>query len=270
MRINSGILFAGAGAVLTACILWSGCGGDDGQSNSATISGNVSSVNPPQARLEQGSHRWLARLDRWVVGEAIAQSSCPALHLLVCASNGIDPTVCAPVDSTDCTFAISLDTLGDFSGGGVSFGNDTNQNGQFATGEQFAILTNPLVPLCNGTVAHLNNVAIDFSALTATAASVVKDPDTCAGTPTATARATATTKPTKQPTSSTPVATNTPLGGGIGTPTATGTQNTTPTTTGTVYAQATSLNRPPSNMLALLSGAGVVGLLLPRRRRKGR
>src|SRR5258706_9151074 len=218
MRKNRVILLAGVGTILVAGVLWSGCGGDDHNGTSgATITGNISAVNPPQARREGLSHHWLARLDSLVVGEAVAQATCPARHIFICATNGRDPITCEPVDSTDCHFSITLDPAGDFSSGGVSFFDDANQNGTFDQGELFAILTNQLVPLCEGTVATLNDVSANFAALTATAASVVKDPDTCAGTPTATPRATGTVTRTPSVTRTpthvgTPGATHTPSG----------------------------------------------------------
>jgi len=283
MRKTRVILLSGVGAMIVAGALWSGCGDDDHGSGGATITGNIAAVNPPQARREGLSHRWLARLDSLVVGEAIAQSTCPARHTFICATNGRDPIACEPVDSTDCRFSITLDPLGDFSDGGVSFFDDANQNGTFDQGELFAILTNQLVPLCEGTVATLNDVSANFSTLTATAASVVKSPDTCAGTPTATAKATATvtgtpsatSTPTRAPATQTAAAakTQTAAPGATQTAAAGATQTAaaktgTPTTTPTSYPYGASLNNPPSNWLALASGLGIVGLLIPRRRRR--
>jgi len=297
------IVLSGIGAFAIAGMLWSGCGDDDHHgSNTATINGNVSAVNPAQARREESSRRWLARLDSLLVGEAIAQATCPARHTRICASNGVDPIICAPVDPTDCTFTLSIDTLGDFSQGTVSFFDDVNQNGVFDQGELFAILTNQLVPLCNGTTVTLNDVSANFAALTATAASVVKNPDTCAGTPTATARATSTPNATstaapatrtaaaaKTRTAAVPTqtagaiqtqtagpgatqtaaagATQTAAAGATQTAAAQGTGTPTQTPTGG-YGYGVSLNDPPPSWLALLSGLGIVGLLVPRRRRK--
>jgi hypothetical protein len=291
MRKMPAILLSGVGAILVAGTLWSGCGGDDHHgSNTATIKGNISSVNPPEARLDGASHRWLARLDSLLVGEAIAQASCPALHVQICASNGSDPIICQPVDPTDCSFTLEIDTRGDFSSGTVSFFDDANQNGAFDQGELFAILTNQLVPLCNGTVVTLNDVSANFAALTATAASVVKDPDTCAGTPTATPRATATNAATSTPSSTpthapatrtaiaaatqtaAPGATQTAVAGATQTVVVGATQTAaaqTPTVTPTGgYGYGASLHEPPSSWLALASGLGLVGLLVPRRRRR--
>ena len=82
----------------------------------------------------------------------------------------------------------------------------------------------------------LDDVQIDFTPGTAhaTAGSVRKDPDTC--------------------TNATPG------------PTATSTPGPSPTP----YSVAAPLHPPPSTMLAMLYGAGAVGLLLPVRRRRRR
>jgi hypothetical protein len=267
---------------VAAAVVWQGCGGSDHHPGSVTITGNVASVNPAQAKLESRS-RLLAAAESIFASRAIAQSSCPVHHLLVCVSNGQgQQPICDSVDSDSCRFTVSFDVVDDFAQGIVAFIDDANQNGKVDTGEGFAFLTNLLAPLCPGTVAVLNDVAIDFATLTASAASVDKAPDTCPATPTPTAGGTAT-----------PTATATPMGGHTATPTplptltataaaiatataaanatATAAANATATAaatqTGTPYMYGASLNEPPSTMLALLFGAGLFGLILPYRKR---
>lgn len=213
--------------------MWWGCGSSGGPF--ATFQGNVSSVSPPQSMREAPLHRWLAEVDSLVLPKALAQSTCPAKHVIACATNGRDNAVCVRVDS-ECGFSVSLDVLGgDFSKGSFGFVDDVNSNRAADSGERVAFLFTSLGRVCNGTVVTLKNVAIDFNNGSATAGSVVKDPDTCPPT--------------------TPTPTRTPSVG--------------PTRTPTYYAAA-SLNQPPSKMLAFLSALGVVGLLLPPRRRRPR
>jgi hypothetical protein len=227
--------------IVAVSLVWHGCGGDDGGS-AATFRGNVSTVTPTQAAIDRPDRRWLARASSLLLPEAIAQSTCPAKAVLVCANNG-QTFFCLPVRSSDCDFVVAINARDDFANGSVFFVNDANKNGEKDTGEQTAGLLNPLGRVCNGTVVHLTNVAINFTAGTAAASTVEKDPDTCTN-----------TTPTRTPTGPT----RTPTTGGP-----------TPTRTPT-YSMGASLNQPPSAMLAFLSGAGVIGLLLPTRRRSRR
>ena len=121
-------------------------------------------------------------------------------------------------------------------GGAFGFVDDANDNGERDPGETIAFLFAALGRLCEGTVVKLDDVQIDFTPGTAhaTAGSVRKDPDTCTNaTPGPTARSTPGPSPTP-------------------------------------YSVAAPLHPPPSTMLAMLYGAGAVGLLLPVRRRRRR
>ena len=263
---------------IAAVVVWQGCGGSDhNSSTSATITGNVASVNPAQAKAETRS-RLLAAADL-LVPRAVAQSTCAARHVLVCvASDPSQQAVCDTIDADSCRFSISFDVVNDFADGKVAFIDDANQNGRADSGEGFAFLTNPIGPICPGTVVVLNDLSIDFSTITATAASVDKAPDTCGatatptargtGTPTATPTQVRTNTPSGTPPTSTPTRTATALPTLTATAAAAMTQTAAATMTGTPYAYGASLNQPPSTMLAFLFGAGVFGLILPYRRRR--
>ena len=213
--------FTMASAMLLAVV---SCGGDHHQ-HGVTFTGTVTSVSPQQAMLQTPSRRWLAKVDSFLLSSAVAQSSCPARHVLACANNGSDPESCERVDSGDCGFSVSVPADSDgFVGGTVAFVDDQDDDGEHDSGEPVAFLLASLGRLCDGTVVKLDGVAINFTLGSATAASVNKDPDTCA--------------------------------------------NVTPTPT--PYGIAAPLNGPPSTMLAMLYGAGAVGLLLPVRWRRRR
>ena len=231
-RVSRHLAAASATLLLAALVgvLGQGCGGDDHHGGSAEFTGNVSAVAPAQASVPLRHRPLLAALGWWLPSAAIAQSSCPALHVLACASNGND-TQCHRVDSDSCAFDVSIDTLdSSFASGMVFFVDDANGNGSQDDGEATATLTNELGSVCNGSVVTLSGVVIDFLGSTATAVSVVKNPDTC------------------------PATTPTPV------------TTVTPTKTATPYSAAASLNQPPSTLLAFLFGSGAVGLVLPRRR----
>jgi len=218
---------------LAALLAAIGCGGDD-HHGGVTFVGTVTSVTPQQAMHAAPARRWIARLGSAIVPSAVAQGTCPAKHVLACASNGKDPEACERVDVVDCGFSVSVpSTAANFVGGAFGFVDDANDNGQHDPSETVAFLFANLGLLCEGTVVKLDDVQIDFTPGTAhaTAGSVRKDPDTCNGTP----------GPTP---SVTPVRTPTP------------------------YAMASPLQTPPSTMLAMLFGAGAMGLLLPARRRR--
>jgi hypothetical protein len=207
-----------------------GCGGDD-HGPSARFVGDVRAVIPTQTSLRTSARPALAAVDWMLPSDAIAQSTCPALHVLACVSNGRDEARCRSVDADSCELDVSIDVLDNFfSDGTVFFVDDANGNGREDAGESTAMLTNPLGAVCNGSVVTLTGVAIDFVGGSATAISAIKDPDTCA--------------------SITP---------GPGTP---GFRTPTPSP----YSYGASLNQPPTTMLAFLFGAGAVGLILPRRR----
>lgn len=168
------VLTAGAGW------MWSGCGGDNGPS--ATFNGNVSSVSPTQAMLETPQHRWLAQIPSFILPKALAQSTCPVKHVIICANNGRDASICSGVDTGNCGFSVSLDVLSnDFSNGSIVFADDVNGTGTIEPGEKTAPLTNSLGRVCTGSVVTLNDVAINFTLGFATASTVDKNPDTCSG-----------------------------------------------------------------------------------------
>ena len=222
---------------IAVLLAMAGCGGGDNKPSGVTFVGTVTSVTPQQAMLERPSRRWLAKIESLLLPNAVAQSSCPAKHVLACASNGVAPEACERVDIVDCGFSVSVPaTLTDFAGGAFGFVDDANDNGERDSGETIAFLFAALGRLCEGTVVKLDDVQIDFTPGTAhaTAGSVRKDPDTC--------------------TNATPG------------PTATSTPGPSPTP----YSVAAPLHPPPSTMLAMLYGAGAVGLLLPVRRRRRR
>jgi hypothetical protein len=166
-----------ASAMLLAVV---SCGGDHHQ-HGVTFTGTVTSVSPQQAMLQTPSRRWLAKVDSFLLPSAVAQSSCPARHVLACANNGSDPESCERVDSGDCGFSVSVPADSDgFVGGTVAFVDDQDDDGEHDSGEPVAFLLASLGRLCDGTVVKLDGVAINFTLGTATAASVNKDPDTCA------------------------------------------------------------------------------------------
>lgn len=224
-----------AGVVLLAAL---GCGGSSNPGG-VTFVGTVTSVTPQQAMREVPARRWLAKVQSLVLPSAVAQSSCPAKHVLACASNGSAPEACDRVEIVDCQFSVSVPaTATDFAGGAFGFVDDANDNGAHDPGETVAFLFAALGRLCEGTVVHLEDVHIDFTpgAAKATAGTVSKDPDTCPNT----------------------------------TPSPTTTSTPGPSPTPTAYSVASPLQSPPSSMLAMLYGAGAVGLLLPMRRRRRR
>ena len=213
--------------VLVMLLAAIGCGDDDHHRRGVTFEGNVASVSPQQAMLQAPSRRWLAKVESLLLPNAVAQSSCPARHVLACASNGSDPEECERVDSDDCGFSVSVPADSDgFVGGTLAFVDDEDDDGEHDSGEPIAFLLALFGRLCEGTVVKLDDVAINFTLGSATAASIDKDPDTC--------------------------------------------ESVTPIPTPTPYSIGAPLNGPPSTMLAMLYGAGAVGLLLPARWRRRR
>ena len=269
--------------VLAMVAIWQGCGGSDHGSSDATITGNVTSVSPAQAMLESRS-RMFALSDWMFASRAIAQSSCPARHVLACVGSGPgQPVECEKIDTDSCRFAVSFTVVNEFEQGTVAFVNDANDNGQPDSGEPLAFLTNPLGSICPGSVVVLNDLVVDFTAQIATAASVDKAPDTCSATATPSATRSVTGTPTRAPTATGTPPTATPTRTPTALPTLTATAaaaltatagaNMTATANATLtgtptYAYGASLNEPPSTMLAFLFGAGVFGLILPYRRRR--
>ena len=155
--------------------------GSDGGDNGVTFSGTVTSVTPQQtAAAQSGPRRWLADVRALAVADAVAQSSCPALHVLACASNGSDPQVCERVNASSCNFSVTVpaDAAG-FISGQLTFVDDQNGDRRPTTGEPVAALIAVFGRLCEGTVVKLDGVSMNFTAATAVASSIRKDPDTC-------------------------------------------------------------------------------------------
>jgi len=222
--------------VLAMVAIWQGCGGSDHGSSDATITGNVTSVSPAQAMLESRS-RMFALSDWMFASRAIAQSSCPARHVLACVGSGPgQPVECEKIDTDSCRFAVSFTVVNEFEQGTVAFVDDANDNGQPDSGERLAFLSNPLGSICPGTVVVLNDLVVDFTAQIATAASVDKAPDTCSATATPNATRSVTGTPSSTPTHA-PTATGTPP---TATPTPTRTPTALPTLTATAAANMTA------------------------------
>src|SRR5712692_412827 len=106
MRGRTQAAIVGLAFAIVAVRAFPGCGGSD-HGPSVAFSGNVSSVSA-QAKLESSPRRWLSRLDGLWPASAIAQSTSVVNHVLVCASNGRDPSVCNQVNS-DGDFFLALD-----------------------------------------------------------------------------------------------------------------------------------------------------------------
>ena len=142
----------------------------------------------------------------------------------------------------------------------LRFIDDVNDNGEPDSGEAASTVAQSLI-FCNGDQVSITDAVVNFTT-GATAATVRKTVDRCTTAPTATPSGSRTPTRTGTPGTPTPTRTGTPA-----TPTPTGTLS--PTPTGTVYVAAAPLNEPPTSLLAFLFSAGAVGLLIPRRRRRG-
>jgi hypothetical protein len=232
---------AGAGA-------WLGCGGGDG--DTTRFFGDVSSVQPSSSAMRAPAARRRFAL-HWpgTPATAFAQGTCTApssgsapATLLFCIETST-AAGCAPVDA-NCDFSIETGIERDRDTVALTFVDDTNSNGRVETDEPTAALPTGL-RFCNGDQVQISDVSVNFTSHLATG-TIAKIVDECAGT-------TATATPG---TTGTPAVTGTP-----GTPAPTAS----PTTT---YSMASSLNEPPSSLLAFLFSAGALGLLAPRRRRK--
>jgi hypothetical protein len=256
-----------ASAVLTATLAlggayWGGCGDDD--DDGAFFAGNVSSVTGGStAAVGPSRPSVFARLGRPFVSIAHAQSTCEAPNgdLLFCVDER-----CTRVDD-DCEFS----RLVFVEGGGplfvtLSFVDDANGDGSTDFDEAVSIVDE--ISICNGDQILVADAAVNFSGTTT--ASVVKTVDNCSGTSptrtgtvgTATPTRTGTIgtgTPTSTPTGTVPTVTATSTGGATATPTA-GTP--TPTSTGS------TMNDTPFPSFAFFASVAVIGLLLPRRRRR--
>jgi len=238
--------FWGVAAIvlLGAAVYWAGCGGSD-HGSTTEFSGEVASVAPAAVASQPSRERALAFHLPEIVAPAFAQSSCAGANLIFCVKS-FTSEACEPVRASDCTFTVETALSQDRIPLTLRFVKDTNGNDSPDSGESASTVEQTLV-YCNGDKVSIANAAVDFLTGTTTA-TVVKTEDRCA---VATA---------------TPAATGTP-----GTPTGTITPSGTTTPTGTTtpsYVASASLNDPPSSALAFLVSAGVMGMLLPGRRRR--
>ena len=284
-------------AVLLAVLLmagayWAGCGGDDDNdpSDTATFFGDVAAVTGSSASLERRTtlaSRWLLPRLAW------AQSTCPAPsdgRLLFCVDE-----FCTTVDQDFCDFRVVAVIEG---GGPVSavlrFVDDENEDGEFDDAEDDSVVTQNLV-FCTGDEVEIADAIVNF-ATGITTANVRKVVDNCgASTPTPT-RTGGTPAPTNTPGAPTPtrtlppatatagaiatataraIATATALAAATATssaapttiPTATGTGSPTGTAT-PAYGYGVAMNATPRLSWAFLASLGVIGLLIPRRKRR--
>lgn len=226
---------------------WAGCG-DDGGDGGAVFFGDVSSVSGSSASIAESRPSLASRL--FSVRPAYAQSTCAAPsggNLLFCVES-----VCTIVEG-DCEFSESVGIEG---GGPITatlrFVDDDDEDGAADSSEADSVVTQNLT-FCDGDQVLIDNAAINF--LTGvTSATVSKVVNACAGGST-----------TRTPTpggsgSPTPTRTTTPGGGGTpGTPTATPT-----------YSYGAMMNEAPGQAFVFLASLGVIGLMIPRRRRRSR
>jgi hypothetical protein len=243
--------FNSATATLALCLaaggaFWAGCGDDDGK-NGALFFGDVSTVTASVTRREEPRYAW-----NFLPGPSLAwaQSTCSPPsggNLLFCVND-----VCTIVQPSDCSFSQIVEIVDEPTPALLSFIDDANENAEPDQGELVSLVPHTLV-FCNGDRVLVAAASVNFQTGASTA-SVTKDFDACAssGTP----------NPTGTPGG--PTATPTTGGGGgtptVGTPTAG-----TPTPT---YAYSASLQEAPPTALAFLASLGVIGLLIPTRRRK--
>lgn len=235
-----------ASAVLTATlalggVYWAGCGDDD--DDGAFFAGDVSSVVGGSAAVERERPSLFAYL-----GPALAhaQSSCaaPTGDLLFCVDFS-----CTRVGD-DCEFA----RLVFVEGGGpltvtLRFVDDANEDGTVDFDEDDSIVEE--IAVCNGDQVLVADAAIDFSGTTS--ASIVKTVDNCPGANPLRTRTPVNASPTPTPTTGGALPTATPTTPGGATPTST-------------YGVA--MNDTPLSSFAFFASVAVVGLLLPRRRRR--
>ena len=168
----------------------------------------------------------------------------PSGDLLFCVDEH-----CTRVDD-DCDFS----RLVFVEGGGplfvtLRFVDDANEDGSTDFDEDVSVLDE--ISVCNGDQILVADAEVDFSGTTN--ASVVKTVDNCGGSSPTRTRTTGTATPTRTGTGTVPTATRTPTGGVTVTPTST-------------YGMA--MNDTPLSSFAFFTSVAVIGLLLPRRRRR--
>ncbi len=233
---------------------WSGCGGDGG-TIAVTFQGDVASVTGASAKAPARS-RFFASVGRLLDPQAIAQGTCPAKRVLICAATGtaettptptstVTPTAtttpvstptatrtvgavpvhCERVNSDTCGFSLQITLAEDGDEVVLFFVDDADGNGSFGSSEKIAELQNPLGRVCNGDLYTLEDVDVNFTSGNATATFVNQEIDACAPTPGPTS-----TRPTATPTGTRPTATPT-VTGTPPTPTPTNTSGPSPTPT---------------------------------------
>ena len=228
---------------------WAGCGDDDDGDGGAVFFGDVASVSGSSASRVESKPSFVSRF--LSVRPAWAQSTCEAPSggpLLFCVED-----VCTIVEG-DCEFSVSVGIEG---GGPVTatlrFVDDDDEDGSADASEADSIVTQSLT-FCDGDQVLVDNAAINF--LTGvTSAAVSKVVNACAGGGNQT--------PTQGGGGGTPTPTRTP-GGPTNTP-GTPSPSATPT-----YAYGAMMNDAPGTTLVFLASVGVIGLLIPRRRRRSR
>ncbi|MGH7805259.1 MAG: hypothetical protein ACREQJ_13005 [Candidatus Binatia bacterium] len=231
---------------------WAGCGDDDGDGG-AVFFGDVSSVSGSSAAVRESRPSLVASLWSFGVRPAWAQSTCAAPsggNLLFCVES-----VCTIVEG-DCEFSESVGIEG---GGPITatlrFVDDGDEDGQADSSEADSVVTQSLT-FCSGDQVLIDNAAINFLS-GITTASVSKVVNACDGgtNPTATQGAGGTPTPTRTP------------GGPTNTPGTPGTPSPSATPT---YSYGAMMNEAPGQTLVFLASIGVIGLLIPRRRRRSR
>ena len=209
---------------------WAGCGDDGNGDGGAVFFGDVASVS----------------------GVSATCSAPSGGNLLFCVES-----VCTIVEG-DCEFSESVGIEG---GGPITatlrFVDDDDEDGTADSSETDSIVTQNLT-FCDGDQVLIDNAAINFltGVTSATVSKVVNACDGSGGSRTATPGGGGSGTPT-------PIRTPTSPGGG-GTP-GPGTPSATPT-----YAYGAMMNAAPGTTLVFLASIGVIGLLIPKRRRRSR
>jgi hypothetical protein len=229
---------------------WAGCGDDDDGDGGAVFFGDVSSVSGSSAARVEPKPSFAERM--FSVRNAWAQSTCEPPsggNLLFCVES-----ICTIVEG-DCEFSLSVG----IEGGGpiaatLSFVDDDDEDGTADSSEADSVVTLNLT-FCDGDQVLIDNAAINF--LTGvTSASVSKVFNACDG-------GGGNQTPTQGGGGGTPTPTRTP-GGPTNTP-----GNPSPSATPT-YAYGAMMNEAPGGALVFVASIGVIGLLIPRRRRRSR
>jgi hypothetical protein len=249
-----------AAALTVGGAYWAGCGDDGDGDGGAVFFGDVASVSGSSAARVAPKPSFAERLfsfPRAVVSAPLAwaQSTCSAPsggNLLFCVES-----VCTLVEG-DCEFSESVGIDG---GGPITatlrFVDDDDEDGSADSSEADSVVTQNLT-FCDGDQVLIDNAAINF--LTGvTSAAVSKVVNACDG-------GGGNRTPTQGGGGATPTRTRTP-GGPTNTPGTPGTPSPSATPT---YAYGAMMNDAPSTTLVFLASVGVIGLLIPRRRRRSR